>query len=201
MDKQELFGHLEDTLVMIDAQIDEVETQARNWSGGPIEPRQIRDTNGGYLLTPLLVSRAHVLAGMALLEEVLGDGEEEWDTNESKALFEVPVLGDGEEELDDGEKLDELNQQMGLKLPPEPKQDRKIWMHIVTGDCIYSEEPDNVMVARNFIRPKGQWLDEDMYPHLAALYGPSTPRPFASNPRKFKLPVEADLKILTGKDD
>jgi hypothetical protein len=189
MNKRELFEALDETRVMIDEQIDAISETAKKlgFKGEGISPSKMRDAQGSFVLIPLLLARAQVFAGMALLDEVLGDGEEEMAEND------VVV----------GNPFNLGPNALRQNLPPEPKQESKIWIHSVTGDCIWSEESDNVMLSRNYLRPKGQTYYEDQYPSLFALYGArnAAPRRPFDSPRKFQMPKEEDLRIRTGDDD
>lgn len=67
---QVLYGELRKTHAAIDTQIQHVKAEARKMSQefGEISPYAIKDMNGAFLLSPLLVAKAQVLNGMAILK-------------------------------------------------------------------------------------------------------------------------------------
>lgn len=72
MDKDLMKIKLLKTLEKVEIQIQEVERVAADM-GGParnftIEPEEVRDRNGNFLMIPLLAARAQVLHALVLLE-------------------------------------------------------------------------------------------------------------------------------------
>lgn len=62
-----LYSELQTTLNLIDTQIDSVREDIEKTFDGEKSAYEVMDSNGNYILTPLLVARANLLAGMATL--------------------------------------------------------------------------------------------------------------------------------------
>lgn len=69
LSKRFIENELVDTLIMIDTQIEEVKTLANEWRPNCL-PSQLKDVNGNFLLTPLLLARASCLTAMLNLKNV-----------------------------------------------------------------------------------------------------------------------------------
>lgn len=68
LSKSSLVSELLGTLNMIDKQIAELTTLAKTWRPEPISVQELRDVNGGYLMTPLLVAKASVLQALSNIQ-------------------------------------------------------------------------------------------------------------------------------------
>lgn len=64
MSQRELKTDLESLLVLINEQIDEVYREAR---GAKVEPTSMKNTDGTFVLVPLLVAKAQVAAALAVM--------------------------------------------------------------------------------------------------------------------------------------